>query len=105
MKMRVFLRVADEQVAGNILRFLQFKSDKLTAKDLYQDSQLYLSTINDNNSPLRQGKIVMVNDKGLTMELRDSKISYLSFVPWEAVHEFKISLAEPIYLEKKKKAR
>lgn len=95
--MRVFLQAVDEHVCTYIMQFLQVQSDKITPADVYRSSKLYLSTIKDNGAPLKYGKIVSVNEKGVTMELKDSKTSYLSFVPWEAVHEFKVSTREPLY--------
>jgi hypothetical protein len=103
--MRVFLKTLNERVANKIVRFLQLDDGRLLPREIAQGSQLYLSTTNDNRSSLRYGIIINVNHKGLTMELKDSKTNYLSFVPWEAVHEFKISMAEPLYLKPKEKVK
>ncbi len=89
--MRAFLQVSNERTAARILRFLQLDPEQAKLTDVCRQAQFFLDTLKEEATPILYGKVLAVNDIGLTLEFNDRVARYVSFIPWHAVHEFKMS--------------
>lgn len=87
--LRVFLQVPNEEVARDILRFLNIGAAKCDTLDVYRRSQFYLVTFQDDASPALYGKIVNLNATGISIAVQDRTCSEVVFVPWATIRLFK----------------
>lgn len=91
--MRALLQAANERIATEVLRFLQIEEES-SPVDVARQPFFFLSTIKDESIPILFGQLTMINDIGLTISIQDRSGGYFQFIPWEAVHDFKVSFGE-----------